>query len=150
LVLYSLHYSMIVAVVAVHMVEVAADQIIGMIAVRNRLVAALRAVNVALFVLVAAMCGRALSRIGCIDADAALVNVIAMNVMKVAIVQIVAVVAVPNRPVSAAGLMNMLVRSMRFVVWHKGLLPQFNLVVFAPNADIVQGEFSAASAAMLR
>jgi hypothetical protein len=100
---------MIIAVIAMPMMEVAADKIIGVIAVRNRLVPAARAMGVALFVSRTAVRRCALRWIGRIDSDAALVDVIAVDAMHVTVVQIVAVVAVLNGLVSAARLMNMLV-----------------------------------------
>lgn len=99
---------MIVAVVAVRVVEVAADQIIGVIAVRNCLVPALRAVVVARVVSGTAVRRRALRGVGSTDADAVLVDVIAMNVMQVPVMKIVAVVAVLDGLMPAAGLVNML------------------------------------------
>ncbi len=100
---------MIIAVVAVRVVEVAADEIIGVIAVRNYLVPTARAMGVALFVPRTAVRRRALRGIGRIDRDAALVDVIAVDAMHVTVVQIVAVVAVLNALVPATGLMNVLV-----------------------------------------
>ena len=99
---------MIIAVIAMGMMEMAADEIIGVIAVRNCLMSATRAVGVAWFVSATAVRRCALRRIGRIDTDAALVDVIAVNAMHVALVQIVAVVAVLNALMSTAGLMNML------------------------------------------
>ncbi len=87
----------------------AADEIIGVIAVRNCLMSAARAVGVALFVFATAVRRCALRRMGRIDTDAALVDMITVNVMQVAVVQIVAVVSVLNALMSATGLMNMLV-----------------------------------------
>jgi hypothetical protein len=100
---------MIIAVVAVRVMEVAADEIIGVIAVRNGLMPAARAMSVALLVAPTAVRRCALRRIGRIDSDAALVDVIAVDAMHVTVVQIVAVVTVLNALVSAARLMNMLV-----------------------------------------
>src|SRR5258708_18478870 len=112
---------MIIAVIAMRMMEVAADEIVGVVAVRNGLMPAARAVGVALFVSRTAVRRGALRWMGRIDRDAALVDVIAMDAMHVTIVQIVAVVAVLNALVSAAGLMNVLVRGVHFVVCHKAL-----------------------------
>ncbi len=93
---------MIIAVIAMPMMEMAADEIIGVIAVRNGLMPAARAMGVALFVSPTAVRRCALRWIGRIDSDAALVDVIAVDAMHVTVVQIVAVVAVLNGLVSAA------------------------------------------------
>jgi hypothetical protein len=100
---------MVIAVVAVRVVEVAADEVVGVIAVRNGLMPTARAVSVALFVSRTAVRRRALRWVGRIDRDAALVDVISVDAMHVTVVQIVAVVAVLNALVPAAGLMNVLV-----------------------------------------
>ncbi len=99
---------MIIAVGAVRVVEVSADEIIGVIAVWNRLMSAARAVGVAWFVSPTTVRRCALRRVGRIDSDAALVDVIAVNAMQMAVVQIVAMVAVLNALMSAAGLVNVL------------------------------------------
>jgi hypothetical protein len=100
---------MIIAMIAVRMVEVAADEIIGVIAVRNCLMSAARAMGVVLFVFPTAVRWGARRGIGRVDADAVLIDVIAVNVMQVTVMQIVAVVAVPNALMSATGLVDMLV-----------------------------------------
>ncbi len=110
---------MIVAVIAVRVVQVPGDEIVGVVAMGNSLVSTVRAVRVSLIVPATAVRGRALRWIRGIDFDAALVDVIAVNVMQVPVMQVVAVVAVANALVPTAGLMNMLVCRMRFVVAHE-------------------------------
>jgi len=66
---------------AVRMVKVTLDQEVGMVAMRHARMTARRRVHVTLFVARATMLRRAVSRVGCIDLDAVLVDVIAMNVV---------------------------------------------------------------------
>ncbi len=110
---------MIVAVIVVRVVQVPADEIVGVVAVRNCLVTAIRAVRVFLIVPGTAVRRGALRRIRSIDFDAALVDVIAVNVMQVPVMEVVAVVAMVNALVSTTGLVNMLVRCVRLVVAHE-------------------------------
>jgi hypothetical protein len=112
----------IVAVIAVREVQVPADEIVRVIAVGHRLVSAVRAVRVSWIVPATAVPRRALRGIRCIDLDAALVDVIAVNVMQMPVMQVVAMVTMLNALVSTAGLMNMLVRCVRLVVAHEASL----------------------------
>lgn len=97
---------MIVAVIAVRVMQVAADQIIRVIAVGHCFVSAASAVGMPLRVPAAAVRWRALSRISDVYFDAALIDVVAMNAMQVTLVQEVAVVAMLNALVSTARLVN--------------------------------------------
>ncbi len=103
------HRSVIVAVIAVRVMQVTGDQIIGVIAVGHRLVSAARAVGMALRVRATAVRRRALRRIGDIYFDGALVDVVAMNAMQVTLVQVIAVVTMLNALVSTARFVNVLV-----------------------------------------
>ena len=84
----------IVAMIAVGMVQTAPDRIIEMIAVRHRLVPAPCAVRV-----IRGACDRRgmAVRMRSIDGDHVLVHVVAMLVVKMAIVEIVDVIVVPHR-----------------------------------------------------
>jgi hypothetical protein len=124
---------MIVAVVAVRVVQVAVDQIIDMIAVRYRLVAAVRAVLVALRMASALVVGRAAIGIGGADRHDMLIEMIFMRMMKVAVVKIVHMSLMPDSHVSAARpmLMRMVVmNAMRgshdWLSFHcrKGMVPR--------------------------
>ncbi|AOJ35023.1 hypothetical protein WJ16_26085 [Burkholderia metallica] len=107
---------MVVAMIAVRVMEMAVDQVVDVIAVRYLLVPAAGAVDMAR--LMAAATRRALVRIVCTDLDRVLVDMIAMRMMQMAIVQIVDVVAVLDCGVSAARAMLMVMVSMvRFVAW---------------------------------
>jgi hypothetical protein len=86
----------IVAVIAVWMMQMAVDEVINMVAVRDRLVAAAGAMPVgALDVL------RALGRIRCIDRDHMLIDMIVMNMMQVAVVEIIDMACMANRSMAA-------------------------------------------------
>jgi hypothetical protein len=92
----------VVAVVAVWVVKVTADQVVDVLAVRDRLVAAVRPVFVFGIVVGAVVAGRAVSGIGlgdrqCVAFDAALVVVV-----KLAVVQVIDVIVVADRAVTAA------------------------------------------------
>jgi hypothetical protein len=91
-----LNAPVIVAVIAVRMMQVAADQVINMVAVRNCLVAAAWAVIVSAFEL-----RRATDRIRGIDRNYVLVDMITVNVMQAAVVQIIDVVPMADRNMTA-------------------------------------------------
>ncbi len=110
---------MIVAVIAVRVVQVPADEIVGVVAMGNRLVSATRAVRVPFIVPATAVRGRALGRIRGIDGEAALVDMVAMNMVQMPVVQVVAVVAMANALMATAGLMDMLMCFVRLVVTHE-------------------------------
>ena len=87
--------------IAVRVMKVAADVIIDVIAVRNRLVAG--AVDMARVMTAAAMVGGAVVGVGAGDLDHVLVDVTLMGgVVQVTVVQIVGVVAVAHGEVPAA------------------------------------------------
>lgn len=94
--------TVIVAVIAVGVMQVAPDEIVRMLSMRNNLMSTARAVGVALVVLPTAVRRRALLWIGGIYSDAALVDMIAVSVMQMAIVQVIAVIAVLDGLMSTA------------------------------------------------
>jgi hypothetical protein len=89
--------AVIVAVDAVGVVEVAVHQVIDVIPVRHRLVAAIRAVNVLLVVREAIMAWRTFLGIRRAHLNVMVVHVIAVGVVEVAIVKIVHVAIVLHR-----------------------------------------------------
>lgn len=113
---------MIVAVAAVRMVEVAADEIIRVAAVRHGRVAASRAVDVAGFMTGAVVGGRAGIGIAGGDLEPAFVDVIAVHGMETAVVEVVDVVSVADGGVAAALAVDVSVLGMDPVVWH-GQIP---------------------------
>jgi hypothetical protein len=112
----------IVAVGAVRVVQVAVHQIVGVMTVRNRFVSASRAVAVTAIVALALVRRRALLWIGSIDADAALIYVIAVDVMHVTIVQVIVVIAVLDGPMSTTWLMYVCMPGVRLMVAHDSSL----------------------------
>ena len=109
---------MIVAVVAVRMVQVALDEVVHMVAVGQGLVSAARAVLVVGGVGSAVVLRSAGDGILRADLDRMLVVVALVGVMEVAVVQIVDVTVVFDGGVSAAGAVDMLMGMMDYVFGH--------------------------------
>jgi hypothetical protein len=88
---------MVVAMIAVRMVQVSVHQIVDMVAVRDRLVSAAGAMLMgALYI------RRAAGGIGRVDSDDMLVDVIAMHVVQMAVMQVVDVPVMADSDVTAA------------------------------------------------
>jgi hypothetical protein len=104
----------IVAVVAVRMVQVAVHQIVDVIAVRYRLVAASRAVHVVGVMALALMVRRAGIRVLVGHLDDVLIHVVIVGVVQMAIVEIVDVAVVQDAGMAAvrAVLMGMIVMNL--------------------------------------
>ena len=98
---------MVVAVVAVRVMEVTSHEIVDMVAVGHGLVAATRPVNVTLVVSGALMMGCAAIGVGCRYFDYVFIDVTFVHVMQMPIVQVVDVAGVLDRGVPAIGPMNM-------------------------------------------
>lgn len=86
----------------VRAVQVTADDIIDMIAVRNAFMPAARSVRVAALVAATAMLRCALGRVRAAHCDRVIVYVIAMNVVHMTVMQIICMSVVLNRLVSAS------------------------------------------------
>jgi hypothetical protein len=93
----------VVTVVAVRVVQVTVDQVVGMVAVRHLLVATAGAVLMAGVVTATIMLGRAARGVGRVHLQLMLLDVAARGVMQVAVVQVIGVVAVAEGRVAAAG-----------------------------------------------
>jgi hypothetical protein len=91
----------VVAVRAVRMMQVPADQVVDVIAMRHGFMPAARAVNVVGGMGGALMLRRAGRRVGRADLDDVLIDVIAMHVMQVAVVQVVDMAVMTDRAVTA-------------------------------------------------
>jgi len=85
-ILRRLHWAMVVTVTIVRVVEMPIDQVIDVVAVWHRLVAALRAVQMILDVSAARMIRRADYRIAGIDGERMFVHVVAVRGVEVAVV----------------------------------------------------------------
>ena len=110
--------TVIVAVAVMGVVEVAVDEEVGVAGVRHGRMATLGGVGVTALMTLASMVRRARCRVLGSALQRALVDVIGVHAMQVAIVEIVRVVAVTDRGVSAAGAMRMIVRCMSSVAGH--------------------------------
>ena len=108
--------AVVIAVPVVRMVQVPADEVVDVVAVRNLLVTAAGLMHVRSPMLAAGVLGRAVRRIGRADLQDMLVNVVAVRVMQMPVVQVVEVIAVLDRRVPAIG--SVLVG----VVWVNGVL----------------------------
>lgn len=87
----------------------AVDEIVDMIAVRDRFVAAARTVDVSSVMSGAVMVGRATIRVLVAHLNAMFIDMISVRMVKMTIVEIVHMVAMPNRDVAA-------MRSVRVIV----------------------------------
>ncbi|HLW47944.1 MAG TPA: hypothetical protein VKW09_09280 [bacterium] len=85
---------MVVAVAPVRMMQVPGDEVIHMVAMRHRVVPAARAMRVVLWMLAAIVLRRAACRVGRIDREAVVVHVVTVDVVQVAVVEVIGVVAV--------------------------------------------------------
>ena len=103
------HRSMVVAVIAVRVVEVAVDDVVDVVAVRDRLVTTTGAVHV-IFVVTSAAVSRCTAVGVCVGhIESMFVYMVPVGVVEVAIMQIVDVVAVFNGGVSTVWSMHMCV-----------------------------------------
>ncbi len=107
---------MVVTVAAVRMMEVAVHQVVHVVAVRNLRMAAFRAVNMRVRVRAAVVLRRAGSGVARRDTQDVLIDVIAMNVVQVAIVEIIRVAVVSDGDMAAPRLVLMPVSFMRHAV----------------------------------
>jgi hypothetical protein len=109
---------MIVAVVAVRMVQVPIHQVIHMVAVRNRFVSACWSVDVRFLVAGTGMSGSAGIGIGARHRQGMLIDVVAVNVVEMAVVQIIGMAIVLDWRVTAIGTVLMAMTLMRFAFFH--------------------------------
>ncbi len=101
--------AVVVAVAGVRVVQVPGDEVVDMIAVRDRLVTATGAVDMALGVTGAAVRRRARSGVGGANLDSALIHVAVMAAVEMAVVEVVDVIAVADREMPAIGAVNVIV-----------------------------------------
>lgn len=113
---HDLQRPVVVAVIAVRVVQMPVHEIVHMVAVRHGLVAAAGAVGVRRVVAGTVVLGRALVRVVGRNFDHVLVDVIAMRVMQMAVVQVVDVAAVLPADVLALGAVAVVMRFVLIVV----------------------------------
>lgn len=92
---------MVVAVVSVRMMQVAVDQVVGVVSVRHRLVAAARAMLMAGFMAFTSMVRRVTVGVLCRYRHGVIIDVTFVLVVEMAVVQVVGVAFVGNRGVAA-------------------------------------------------
>jgi hypothetical protein len=110
--------AVIVTVPAVRMMQVSRDEVITVLGVRDGLVAAARAVSVGLVVPFAGVRGRAGRRVRRPRRDGALVDMISVRVVHMAVMEVVSVIPMSDRGVSATGPVGMIVLSVGAVLLH--------------------------------
>lgn len=93
---------MVIAVVSVRVVEVAVDQVVDVVAVRNGRMAAVGPMHMAFFVPAAVMGGSAAIGVGGIDVENVLIDVTGVRMVQVAVVQIIHMSVVLDSQVAAA------------------------------------------------
>jgi hypothetical protein len=98
--IHDLDPAVVITVVAVGVVQVAVDEVIHVVTVRHRLVAAARPMTMGGLVPVAEA-GGAVRRVLAVDLEAVLVDMVAMGMMQTAVVQIVGVAVVLHCRVAA-------------------------------------------------
>lgn len=104
-----LERAVVVAVVAVGVMEVAVDEVVDVVAVGHGLVSAAGAVNMALLVTGAPVFRGASGRVRLVHLDHVLVNVVSVGVVEVAVVEVVHVVPVLDGDVAALGAVDVVV-----------------------------------------
>ena len=99
--MHDFHRTVVIAVTAVRMVQMTGDEIVDMVAMRNRFVTATRSMNVGAIMPGAAMLWRATIRVLVAHLNPMFVHMVRMGMMKMAIVEIVHMVAVADGNVAA-------------------------------------------------
>ena len=132
---------MIVTVAVVRMVQVTIYKIVDMIAMRDRFVAATRAMDVSSIMSGAAMVRRAAIWVVVAHLNAMFVHVIGVRMVKMTIVEIVHVVAVPNGDVAAIRSMYVVVVGMMRKIASAHLMGLSSSVLLASVCDSVLDEF---------
>ena len=97
---------MVVAMVTVRMVQVAVDQVVDVVTVRDGFVATTGTMDVVGLMAAALVLGGAAVGIGGRDGDHVLVDVVAMRMVQVTVVQVVDMTVMPDGRVAAAGAMG--------------------------------------------
>ena len=109
---------MVIAMAVVWMMEVAVDQVVDVVAVRHRLVAAAGAVLMLGVVTAAAVLGSALGWVGVAHLDRMLIDVVAMRAVEVPVVEIVEMTGMHDRGVATSRPVGMVVALIYLVSLH--------------------------------
>lgn len=113
-----LQFAVVVAVIAVRMVQVPLDQIVNVIAVRDGFVTAPRPVLVVLGVASAVVLRRALIGVRHRDRNGMLIVVVFMGMMEMPIVQVVGMAVMQDGGVPAVGAVDVLVIRVNVMLRH--------------------------------
>ena len=113
---------MVIAVAIVRMVKMSVDEVVNVITMRYRFMAAVGAMDVGVFMGIALVARSADGRICWREGNHVLVDVAVVEMMQVAIVQIVNVILVLDGSMTATGLMLMVVTGMGVTGRHSELL----------------------------
>jgi hypothetical protein len=105
---------MIIAMVVMWMMEVAIDQVVDMLAMRHGFMAAVRPMYMFLRMACASMFRRAVFRIGCGYVYHMLIDMAAVRVMQMPVMQVIDVPVVHDTGMATFGAMRM---SMIFMLW---------------------------------
>jgi hypothetical protein len=109
-VLHNLHRTVVVTVVAVRMMQVAIDQVVNVITVRDRFVAAVGAMNVTGIMLATVVRRGAIRRVSRTHRDSVLFdNAVIPHAVQMAIMQVVGVILMLDRSMPATRAMNVIV-----------------------------------------
>jgi hypothetical protein len=107
--------------VAVRVMQAAVDQIVDVLAVRHRFVAAARSVAMRCVMTASAMLHAAAVGIGGGHFDDVLLDLALVGVIQVPVVEVIDMSVVANGDVTAAGAVLMLMRGVMLLRWHGGL-----------------------------
>jgi hypothetical protein len=122
-------WAVVVAVAAVHVVKMAIDQVIGVIAMRHHRMSAGGAVDVIGGMAGAAMVRCALGGVGRVDRNRAFIDVIAVDLVQVPIVEVVDMAGVLHREMAAAGTVDMVMG------WVNGVRHETSYGAVTPTMD---------------
>jgi hypothetical protein len=114
-------WSMIVAMAVVRMVEVPFDEVVRVIAVRDRFMTAVGPMNVAAFMRAAIVLGGAAVRILFVHIQHVFIGMIPVHVVQMPVMEIIGVIVVNDRHMTAIGTMHMVVTGVFFTFAHKTL-----------------------------
>lgn len=114
-----LQRTVVVAVIAVRMVQMTVDQIVDVVAVRHRFVAAARPVHMTGAMAGTVMLRRAAVRVGGADGDHVLIDMVAMHVVQMAVVQEIDMVFVTHCSMAALRAMLVVVMGVLGAAGHR-------------------------------
>jgi hypothetical protein len=112
----------LVAVAVVRVVQVITNQVVHVLAVGHRFVTTPGAVLVLRIVLAALVVRRAPLGVLVVDVHRVLVDVAVVRVVQVTVVEVIHVVLMADRDVSASALVLVVVTGVLLMVWHSALL----------------------------